>query len=155
WSGNGVQTGALPSSLGGCQLAGATADMARIRRRLRKLGVRRRHRTQSADRPVSGWQSLTDAERAASELVAQGLSNRQAANRLYISSHTVASYMRHAFRKLTISSRVDLTRIVMQQSQQPATVNPIQGIAPQPPSLATRRSLSSKSLLSGNSAVAR
>ena len=69
----------LEEALGGYQLTGATADMARIRRRLRKLGVRRRLRTQSADRPVSGWQSLTDAERAASELVAQGLSNRQAA----------------------------------------------------------------------------
>ena len=145
----------LEEALGGYQLTGATADMARIRRRLRKLGVRRRHRTQSADRPVSGWQSLTDAERAASELVAQGLSNRQAANRMYISSHTVAFYMRQAFRKLNISSRVELTRIVMQQSQQPATVNPMQGIAPHPPSLATRRSLSSKSLLPGNSAVAR
>ena len=145
----------LEEALGGYQLTGATADMARIRRRLRKLGVRRRHRTQSADRPVSGWQSLTDAERAASELVAQGLSNRQAANRMYISSHTVAFYMRQAFRKLNISSRVELTRIVMQQSQQPATVNPMQGIAPQPPFMATRRSLSSKSLLPGNSAVAR
>ena len=145
----------LEEALGGYQLTGATADMARIRRRLRKLGVRRRHRTQSADRPVSGWQSLTDAERAASELVAQGLSNRQAANRMYISSHTVAFYMRQAFRKLNISSRVELTRIVMQQSQQPATVSPMQGIAPQPPSLATRRSLSSKPLLPGNSAVAR
>jgi DNA-binding CsgD family transcriptional regulator len=145
----------LEEALGGYQLTGATADMARIRRRLRKFGVRRRHRTQSADRPVSGWHSLTDAERAASELVAQGLSNRQAANRMYISSHTVAFYMRQAFRKLNISSRVELTRIVMQQSQQPATVNPMQGIAPQPPSLGTRRSLSSKSLLPGNSAVAR
>jgi hypothetical protein len=67
----------------------------------------------------------------------------------------VAFYMRQAFRKLNISSRVELTRIVMQQSQQPATVNPMQGIAPQPPSPATRRSLSSKSLLPGNSAVAR
>jgi hypothetical protein len=47
--------------------------------------------------------------------------------------------MRQAFRKLNISSRVELTRIVMQQYQQPATVNPMQGIAPQPPSPATRR----------------
>jgi DNA-binding CsgD family transcriptional regulator len=145
----------LEEALGGYQLTGATADMARIRRRLRKLGVRRRHRTQSAGRPVSGWQSLTDAERAASELVAQGLSNRQAASRMYISAHTVAFYMRQAFRKLNISTRVELTRIVMQQSQQPATVNPMQGIASQPHSPATRRSLSNNSLLSGNSAAAR
>jgi Bacterial regulatory proteins, luxR family len=74
---------------------------------------------------------------------------------MYISSHTVAFYMRQAFRKLNISSRVELTRIVMQQSQQPATVSPMQGITPQPHSLGTLRSLSSKSLLPGNSAVAR
>ena len=55
--------------------------------------------------------------------------------------------MRQAFRKLDINTRVELTRIVMQQSQQPATANPMQGIVAQPPSLATRRSLSSKSLL--------
>jgi DNA-binding CsgD family transcriptional regulator len=93
--------------------------MARIRRRLRKLGVRSRSSTQSADRPVAGWQSLTDAERAASELVAQGLSNQQVANRMYISAHTVAFYMRQAFRKLNIGSRVELARIVIQQSAQP------------------------------------
>ena len=69
-------------------------------------------------RPVSGWESLTGTERAASELVAQGLNNRQVANRMYISVHTVAFHMRQIFRKLKIGSRVELARIVVQQSQQ-------------------------------------
>ena len=107
----------LKEALGGYQLAGAATDMARIRGRLRKLGVRPRHWTQSADRPISGWQSLTDAERATSELVAQGLSNRQVANRMYISAHTVAFHMRQIFRKLSIGSRVELARIVIEQSR--------------------------------------
>ncbi len=99
--------------------AGAAADMARIRRRLRGLGVRRRHGTFSADRPVSGWESLTDAERETSKLVAQGLSNRQIGSRLYISRHTVAFHLRRIFSKLNIGSRVELTRIVMERARQP------------------------------------
>ena len=91
--------------------------MARVRRRLRKLGVRRRYWTQAADRPVAGWKSLTDTERTASELVAQGLNNQQVADRMYVSVHTVAFHMRQIFRKLNIGSRVELARIVIQQSQ--------------------------------------
>jgi len=108
----------LTQAIGGYQLTGATADTARVRSRLRKLGVRRRHWTQSSRGPVTGWESLTGTERAVSELVAQGLNNRQVANRMYVSVHTVAFYMRQIFRKLNIGSRVDLARIVLQQTQQ-------------------------------------
>jgi DNA-binding CsgD family transcriptional regulator len=87
--------------------------MARIRSRLRRLGVRRRYWRSSAERPVSGWESLTDPERAVSLHGAQGLSNRQVAARVYISAATVAFHLRQTFRKLNISSRVELVRIVM------------------------------------------
>jgi DNA-binding CsgD family transcriptional regulator/tetratricopeptide (TPR) repeat protein len=107
----------LTQAIHGYQQVGATTDTARIRHRLRKLGVRRRHWSLSADRPVSGWQSLTGTERTASELVAQGLNNQQVANQMYISVHTVAFHMRQIFRKLNIGSRVELARIVIQQSQ--------------------------------------
>lgn len=89
--------------------------MARIRHRLRKLGVCRRHRGPSAVRPVSGWASLTDTECAASQLVAQGLNNQQIASRMYISVHTVACHLRQVFRKLNIGSRVELALIVIEQ----------------------------------------
>jgi DNA-binding CsgD family transcriptional regulator len=108
----------LTQAIGGYQATGANADAARIRRRLRKLGVRRRHWRQPARRPVAGWESLTDTERAAAALVAQGLNNRQVAEQMYISANTVAFYMRQMFRKLNIGSRVELTRIVVQQTQQ-------------------------------------
>ena len=108
----------LTQAIHGYQLIGAAADTARVRRRLRQLGVRRRHWTQSARRPVSGWDSLTETERTASELVAQGLNNRQIASRMYVSINTVAFYMRQIFRKLDIGSRVELARIVIQQSKQ-------------------------------------
>ena len=109
----------LTRAIQGYQPAGAAADMARVRSRLRELGVRRRHWTQLARRPVSGWESLTDAERAASELVAQGLNNREVASRMYVSINTVAFYMRQAYRKLSIGSRVELTRIVLEQAAAP------------------------------------
>ena len=107
----------LTQAIGGYQLTGAAAGMARIRRRLRGLGVRRRYSTQSAGRPATGWQSLTDTELVASELVAQGLNNQQVADQMYISVHTVAFHMRQIFRKLNIGSRLELARIVMQQAQ--------------------------------------
>jgi DNA-binding CsgD family transcriptional regulator len=117
-AGQGEHDGAircLTQAITGYGVAAATADAARVRRRLRSLGVRRRYWAQPAARPATGWESLTDAERAAAELVAQGLNNRQVADRMYLSVHTVAFYMRQAFRKLGISSRVELTRIVIER----------------------------------------
>jgi len=67
---------------------------------------------------------LTETERTASELVAQGLNNQQVANQMYVSVNTVAFYMRQVFRKLNIGSRVELTRIVVEQTQQnPAEIS--------------------------------
>ena len=107
----------LTQAIQGYQQVGATTDTARVRGRLRLLGVRRRHWSLSADKPVSGWKSLTDTERLASELVAQGLNNKQVADRMYISVNTVAFHMRQIFRKLDIGSRVELARIVMLRAQ--------------------------------------
>jgi DNA-binding CsgD family transcriptional regulator len=76
--------------------------------------VRRRHWT-PAERPVSGWDSLTQTERNIAAHVAQGLTNRQVANRMFVSSHTVAFHLRNIFRKLDINSRVELARIVAEQ----------------------------------------
>ena len=69
-----------------------------------------------AARPVTGWHSLTDTEQAVAALVAEGLNNNQVAVRMYISTHTVAHHLRQAFRKLSIASRVELTRIVIEQA---------------------------------------
>jgi DNA-binding CsgD family transcriptional regulator len=67
-------------------------------------------------RPTFGWDSLTAAENSVSELVAEGLTNRQLAARLFLSPHTVDSHLRHIFRKLDINSRVDLVRMVVARS---------------------------------------
>jgi DNA-binding NarL/FixJ family response regulator len=106
----------LKTALDGYRQTGAGRDQARIRRRLRELGVRRRHWTTPATRPVAGWDSLTDTEQAVSRLVAEGLNNNQIAARMYISTHTVAHHLRQAFRKLQIASRVELARIVIEEA---------------------------------------
>ena len=106
----------LKEALAGYRQVGADRDQARIRRRLRKLGVRRRHWSTPPARPVTGWHSLTGTEQAVASLVAEGLNNNQVAARMYISTHTVAHHLRQAFRKLSIASRVELTRIVIEQA---------------------------------------
>jgi len=93
--------------------AGADRDVARVRSRLARLGERRRH-WRCAVRPVFGWASLTDTERRVAKLVAEGLTNRQVGERMFLSRHTVDFHLRQIYRKLDITSRVDLTRLVME-----------------------------------------
>ena len=93
---------------------GDADDLARVRSSLRAAGTRLRHWA-CADRPAVGWDSLTDTERRIADLVAQGLSNRQVANRIFLSTHTVAFHLRHIFWKLGITSRVQLARIAAEQ----------------------------------------
>jgi DNA-binding CsgD family transcriptional regulator len=46
--------------------------------------------------------------------VAQGATNRQVAERLFLSPHTVNTHLRHAYTKLDVNSRVELTRLVVE-----------------------------------------
>jgi DNA-binding CsgD family transcriptional regulator len=93
---------------------GASRDAARIRARLRDVGVRRRHWTRG-ERPVSGWASLTETECHVADIVAEGLTNAQVADRMFLSRHTVDFHLRQIFRRLTISSRVELTRLAIER----------------------------------------
>ena len=68
------------------------------------------------DRPAFGWDSLTDTERTITDLVAEGLSNRQVASRVFLSTHTVAFHLRHVFWKLGVTSRVQLARMAAEQT---------------------------------------
>jgi DNA-binding CsgD family transcriptional regulator len=109
----------LNQALAAYRQAGADRDQARVRRRLRELGIRRRHWSTPPARPVTGWHSLTGTEQAVASLVAQGMKNKQVAARMYISTHTVAHHLRQAFRKLHIASRYELTRIVIERAADP------------------------------------
>ena len=88
--------------------------MARVRAKLRAAGVRMRH-WKRADRPAFGWDSLTETEGRIVDLVAEGLSNRQVASRVFLSAHTVAFHLRHIFWKLDVTSRVQLARLAAER----------------------------------------
>jgi DNA-binding CsgD family transcriptional regulator len=113
------------------QQAGATADASRVRRRLRGLGVHRSAARRTRAR--YGWDSLTDSELRVIRLVAEGHSNRQVAEQLVLSRHTVSTHLRHAFAKLAINSRVELARIVLDRE---LAAPPEPPVSATPPALA-------------------
>jgi DNA-binding CsgD family transcriptional regulator len=57
---------------------------------------------------ATGVESLTPSERRIADLAAEGLTNRQIAQTLFLSIKTVESHLRGAYRKLDISSRGEL-----------------------------------------------
>jgi DNA-binding CsgD family transcriptional regulator len=75
----------------------------------------RPHAQPSRYRATFGWDSLTETERGVAGIIAEGLTNREAAARLYLSPHTIDYHLRQIFRKLAITSRVELTRLVVGQ----------------------------------------
>jgi DNA-binding CsgD family transcriptional regulator/tetratricopeptide (TPR) repeat protein len=85
----------------------AGRDLARAEAVLRAAGIRRGRRGPRG-RPQFGWASLTPAEQAVASLVADGLTNPQIGDRLYISRRTVQTHLVHVFAKLDIASRAQL-----------------------------------------------
>ncbi|MET0136347.1 MAG: AAA family ATPase [Kibdelosporangium sp.] len=80
------------------------ASVARDELRFAARGARTRN--QSGD----GLAVLTTREREIVDLVAEDLTNREIAERLYISKKTVEAHLSRAFNKLDVRSRVALTR---------------------------------------------
>ena len=85
---------------------GATFDRDRLsgRRAGKRTAVARRAR------PVAGWDALTEGETKVVALAAEGLTNREIGERLFISHRTASTHLTHAFDKLGIRSRVELAR---------------------------------------------
>ena len=61
-------------------------------------------------RAVPSGATLTGAERRVAALVAEGLSNREVATRLFVSVNTIETHLRHLFMKLDVRSRTELSR---------------------------------------------
>lgn len=66
------------------------------------------------ERPVSGPGSLTQSEKAVARLVADGMTNKQIAQRLNVSHRTVDTHVSHALAKLGLTSRVLLASFMAQ-----------------------------------------
>ena len=87
---------------------GATWDVNRTSAHFRTHGIR--HRRPAVHRPRSGPGSLSPVETTVAELVAQGLSNPEIADRLYLSRRTVQVHVSHILSKLGMRSRVEIAR---------------------------------------------
>ena len=70
-------------------------------------------------RPAFGWGSLTETEQRIAHLVADGLTNRQIASRIFVSSHTVAFHLRRIFCKLDVVSRAQLASLAADKARAP------------------------------------
>ena len=95
---------------------GATDSMARVRSRLRATGVRLQPGRRSG-RPAFGWDSLTETEQRIAHLVTEGLTNRQIASKMFLSSHTVAFHLRRIFCKLDVVSRVQVASLAADKAR--------------------------------------
>jgi DNA-binding CsgD family transcriptional regulator len=107
---------------------GAVRDVARADAALRSLGVRRGRRG-SRRRPATGWDSLTPTERKVVRLAAEGLTNAQIGEQLFISRRTVETHLSHVFGKVGVSSRVQLATEASRQAGQerPLSLEPFEG----------------------------
>lgn len=83
---------------------GASSRADKIRPKLKGVTAKR----SSVARPSSGWESLTPSELGVVALVAEGLTNRECAARLFVSHRTVETHLKHVFEKLGLRSRVEL-----------------------------------------------
>ena len=93
----------LRSARDGFDSLGARPWAERAREELRAAGVPSRTPAPAV------WDSLSAQELQVARMVAEGLSNRQIGQRLYVSHRTVASHLYHIFPKLGITSRAQLT----------------------------------------------
>ena len=89
---------------------GAGTYAERARTELRATGERIRRRDPSTR------DELTPQEQHVAALVAEGLTNREIATRLFISPNTVETHLRHVFRKLGIRSRTELAVLLSERS---------------------------------------
>jgi DNA-binding CsgD family transcriptional regulator/Flp pilus assembly protein TadD len=89
---------------------GALALVERAHNELRATGARPRRVV------LSGSDALTASERRVAEMAAEGLTNREIAQALFVTARTVEGHLTHVFQKLDIKSRKEL-RSVLSDSQ--------------------------------------
>jgi len=98
--------GALQDGLGLAERLGARALAARARTELQAAGGR------SSDPYGTGVAQLTVSERRVAELAADGHSNPEIAQALFVTRKTVETHLGRVYRKLDITGRRDLERVL-------------------------------------------
>lgn len=72
-------------------------------------------RTRGLPQPPAGASALTAREREMVQLLSEGLSTQQIADRLHVSIKTVATHREHVMHKLEITSLAELTRYALHE----------------------------------------
>jgi DNA-binding CsgD family transcriptional regulator len=95
-------------------------DSVDLARRVGALGLARRANEEIAAtgaRPrkvlQTGVDALTASERRVAQLAAEGMSNKEIAQTLFVTIKTVEVHLSHAYRKLGISSRAQLDKVLL------------------------------------------
>jgi DNA-binding CsgD family transcriptional regulator len=91
------------------QRCGAKLGLKRATKLLRLCGVRRAVAGDESDPPASVF-GMTATELKVAQLATEGLTNREIAERMYISRHTVDTHLRAIFRKTGVKNRAGLGR---------------------------------------------
>ena len=97
----------LWSALRQFTVMGASAYVAQTLRAAEHAGL-------SMDAPPAAFGALTPAERAVATLVCQGLSNRDIAQQLVLSTKTVEFHLTNVYRRLDVSTRGELRGLIEQ-----------------------------------------
>jgi DNA-binding CsgD family transcriptional regulator/tetratricopeptide (TPR) repeat protein len=92
----------LTTALEAFEASGAHGWGDRARAELEATGMSVRRRA------TSTTEGLTPQERNVARLVATGLTNREIAGRLFVTTNTVETHLRHIFQKLDVTSRTQL-----------------------------------------------
>jgi DNA-binding CsgD family transcriptional regulator len=87
---------------------GAEFDLRRIADALRPYGIRRT----VVRRPDRGWEALTGTERRIAGLIAEGMSNPEIADSMYLSRRTVSTHVSHILAKLDARRRLQIVQEV-------------------------------------------
>jgi ATP/maltotriose-dependent transcriptional regulator MalT len=103
---------ALEAAAAALDACGAIRDRDEAERELRRLGSRAHRRRGTARADGEGLAALTGRELEVARLVVDRKTNPEIAAELFLSQKTVETHLRNAFRKLGVSSRVELARAV-------------------------------------------
>ena len=98
-------------------LCGAMRYRQEAERELRKLGRHIHHRTRPGNVNGAGVETLTQREVQVADLVVDRRTNPEIASELFLSVKTIETHLRSIFRKLDVSSRYDVARVMERRSE--------------------------------------